>query len=103
MVLVSPIDTSAKTSSAQAGYAERSGVLRVLLITVNPNLGSDNPCTNKKQPKTPLIKKELQKLLEENIITPTRHSTWVSNLLVVRKKKGEIRLWVDFRNLNLLS
>jgi len=42
-------------------------------------------------------------LLEVNIIAPTRHSTWVSNLLVVRKKTCKIRLCVDFRNLNVSS
>jgi hypothetical protein len=31
------------------------------------------------------------------------HSTWVSNLVPVRKKSGEIRLCVDFRNLNRAS
>ena len=49
----------------------------------------------------PLIQKELQKLLSTNIIAPTRHSTWVSNLLVLRKKTCKIRLCVDFRNLNV--
>ena len=35
------------------------------------------------------------------IIAPTRHSSWCSNLVVVRKKNGGIRLCVDFRNLNI--
>lgn len=51
----------------------------------------------------PLIKKELEKMLNARIIAPTRHSEWVANLVVVRKKNGEIRLCVDFRNLNQLS
>jgi hypothetical protein len=42
-------------------------------------------------------------LLEAKIIAPTRHSTWVSNLVVVRKKTCEIRLCVDFKNLNVSS
>ncbi len=37
------------------------------------------------------------------IIFPVRHSTWVANLVPVRKKNGEIRLCVDFRNLNKAS
>ena len=32
-----------------------------------------------------------------------RHSEWVSNLVPVRKKYGEIRLYVDLRNLNRAS
>ena len=35
-------------------------------------------------------------------MTP-RFSKWVANLVLVRKKNGEIRLCVDFRNLNKVS
>jgi hypothetical protein len=48
----------------------------------------------------PTVKKELNKLLNAKIIFPVRHAQWVSNLVPVRKKSGEIRLCVDFRNLN---
>jgi hypothetical protein len=37
------------------------------------------------------------------MITPTRHSSWVANLVPIRKKIGEIRLCVIFKNLNQLS
>jgi hypothetical protein len=49
------------------------------------------------------IQKELQKMVDAGIIAPIRYSSWMSNLVVVRKKTGEIRLCVDFRNLNQLS
>jgi len=49
----------------------------------------------------PLVQKELQKMLATCIIVPTRHSYWCSNLVVVRKKNGGIRLCIDFRNFNL--
>jgi hypothetical protein len=49
----------------------------------------------------PLIQVELKKMLDVGIIAPTRHSSWCSNLVVVRKKNGGIRLCIDFRNLNL--
>jgi hypothetical protein len=39
---------------------------------------------------TPFIHKELQKMFAAKIIAPTRHSSWVSNLVVVRKKNGDI-------------
>jgi hypothetical protein len=48
----------------------------------------------------PFMKKEVKKLLDEKIIIPLRYSEWVANLVPVRKKNGEIRLCVDFRNLN---
>lgn len=46
----------------------------------------------------PLIEKEIKKLMAAKIIVPLKYSKWVANLVVVRKKSGEIRLCVDFRN-----
>jgi hypothetical protein len=43
---------------------------------------------------------ELKKLLDAKIIFQVRHSSWVENLVPVRKNYGEIRLCVDFINLN---
>ena len=51
----------------------------------------------------PVIDKEVKKLLDAKIIVPLRYSSWVENLVPVRKKNGEIRLCVDFRNLNRAS
>jgi hypothetical protein len=51
----------------------------------------------------PTVQKELNKLLSAKIIFPVRHTQWVSNLVPVRKKNGEIRLCVDFQNLNKAS
>ena len=49
------------------------------------------------------MQKELNKLIESSIIFPIKHTSWVSNLVPVRKKSGEIRLCVDFRDLNRAS
>ena len=49
---------------------------------------------------TLMIKKEIKKILNANIIIPLRYSKWIANFVVVRKKNGEIRLCVDFKNLN---
>jgi hypothetical protein len=43
-----------------------------------------------------MIEKEVMKLLDVKIIVPMRYSNWVENLVLVRKKSGEIRLCVDF-------
>jgi hypothetical protein len=51
----------------------------------------------------PLVKRDLKKLLIAKIIAPTRHLSWLANLVIVRKKSGEIRLCVYFRNLIQLS
>ena len=50
-----------------------------------------------------MIHSELKKLLDAKINFKVRHSEWVANLLLVGKKSGEIRLCVDFRNLNRAS
>ena len=50
-----------------------------------------------------MIQREVKKLLNANIIIPLRYSEWVVNLVPVRKKNGEIRLCVDFKNLNRSS
>jgi ribonuclease HI len=47
-----------------------------------------------------VVEKEVKNLLDENIIVPLRYFDWVANLVPVRKKSREIRLCVDFRNLN---
>ena len=51
----------------------------------------------------PLIQSEVKNLLDARIIFKVRHSEWVSNLVPVRKKSREIRLCMDFRNLNRAS
>jgi hypothetical protein len=49
------------------------------------------------------MEKEVKKLLDAQIIIHLRYSEWVANLVPVRNKNGEIRLCVDFRNLNRSS
>jgi hypothetical protein len=39
-------------------------------------------------------------MVKARIIEPIRYSSWVSNLFIVRKKTSEIRICVNFRNLN---
>jgi ribonuclease HI len=51
----------------------------------------------------PVIEKEIKNLLDAKIIIPLRYSKWIANLVIVRMKNGEIRLCVDFRNLNKFS
>jgi hypothetical protein len=51
----------------------------------------------------PLIEKEIMKMYDAKIIFPLRFSKWVSNLVPTQKKTGEIRLCIDFQNLNKVS
>ena len=46
------------------------------------------------------IKSELNKLMKAKIIFHVRHFKWVSNMVPVRKNNGDIRICIDFRNLN---
>jgi hypothetical protein len=50
-----------------------------------------------------VVEKEVKKILDAKIIVPLRCFDWVVNLVPVRKKSGEIRLCVEFRNLNKSS
>ena len=51
----------------------------------------------------PLVEKEIKNLFEDKIIMALRFSRWVENLVPVRKKNVEIRIYIDFRNLNKIS
>ena len=51
----------------------------------------------------PLIENEVKRMYHAQIIAPVRYYNWVSNLVPTRKKRREIRLCVDFRNLNKVS
>ena len=57
---------------------EESKPFRQKLRQINPKLA-------------PLVQKELQKMLAAGITAQTRHSSWCSNLVVARKKNGQIR------------
>ena len=48
----------------------------------------------------PIIEKEVKRLFEAKIIVNLRFLRWVANLVPVHKKNAEIRLCLDFKNLN---
>jgi hypothetical protein len=51
----------------------------------------------------PIMEKEVKKILDPKIIILLTYYEWVANLVPVRKKNGEIKLCVDFWNLNKIS
>ncbi|KAH9295073.1 hypothetical protein KI387_038661, partial [Taxus chinensis] len=73
-------------------------------IDLDPNI---KPIRQKQRPVNPkiepLMRKELSKLIEAKIIFPIKYSTWVENMVPVRKKNGEIQICMDFRDLNKAS
>ncbi|KAL0413584.1 UNVERIFIED_CONTAM: hypothetical protein Sradi_1560100 [Sesamum radiatum] len=48
----------------------------------------------------PLIEAEVNKLIEVGFIREVKYPIWISNIVPVRKKNGQIRVCVDFRDLN---
>lgn len=73
-------------------------------IPIKPNQKPFRQKMRRINPKLlPSIEKEVNRLYKSGIIVPIRFSDWISNLVHVRKKTGEIRLCIDFRNLNKVS
>jgi hypothetical protein len=46
------------------------------------------------------MKKEVERLIEANFIRPCRYAKWISNIVLVDKKNGKMRVCIDFRDLN---
>ena len=68
---------------------------------MNPIVKPYQPKLRKMHPSLePYMTKELEKFLKSRIIFRVRHTHWISKLVLVRKNNGEIRLYVDFQNLN---
>ena len=50
--------------------------------------------------KAAAIKAEVEKLLHVGFMYPVPLIDWVSNIVLVMKKKGTIRVFVDYRDVN---
>ena len=48
----------------------------------------------------PQIEVEVNKLIEGGFIREVKYPSWISNIVLVRKKNGQIRICVGFRDLN---
>ncbi|CAM8903253.1 unnamed protein product [Rhodiola kirilowii] len=48
----------------------------------------------------PEIEKEVNKLIDADFIREVKYPTWIANIVPVRKKNGQLRVCVDFRDLN---
>ncbi|XP_072084691.1 uncharacterized protein [Arachis hypogaea] len=46
------------------------------------------------------VKKEIEKLLAAKFVKPIQHPSWLANIVPVKKKNGQIRCCVDFRDLS---
>ncbi|XP_052202690.1 uncharacterized protein LOC127808243 [Diospyros lotus] len=65
---------------------------------------SYRPVRQKRRPMTPeryaALKKEVDKLLDNGFIREAQYPVWVANLVLVKKKNGKWRTYIDFTNLN---
>jgi len=48
----------------------------------------------------PVAKVEVQCLLDVRVIRPVRYPTWLSNVVLVKKKNDKWRMCIDFTSLN---
>ena len=46
------------------------------------------------------IKKKVQKQLDAGFLEVSKYPQWVANIVLVPKKDGKVRMWVDYRDLN---
>nr|CAD1824864.1 unnamed protein product [Ananas comosus var. bracteatus] len=49
------------------------------------------------------IKNEIESLLKVGFIRAARYVDWVSNIVLVQKKNGKLKVCIDFRNLNMAT
>ena len=48
----------------------------------------------------PEIEKEFNKLIKAGFIREVKYPTWIANIILLGKKSGQLRICVDFRDLN---
>lgn len=86
-------------------YEEMLGIGLAIVVHEIKTYPYAQPIRQKLRPvhlrKTTAIKAEIEKLLKAGFIYPAPLTDWVSNVIPVMKNQGTIRVYVDYRDLNL--
>ncbi|KAG9450485.1 hypothetical protein H6P81_010450 [Aristolochia fimbriata] len=85
-------------------YTEMPGLdprVTVHKLAVHPSVRPVKQSQRRFRPElVPEIEKEVDKLIAANFIREVKYPSWITNTVPVKKKTGQIRVCVDFRNLN---
>ena len=46
------------------------------------------------------VKEEIEKMIRAGFIRPCVYATWISSIVLVWKKSGKLRIYIDFRDLD---
>jgi hypothetical protein len=70
-------------------------------LTVDPGVSAVAQRRRKHSPeKSETAEKAVKDLLEANFISEAKYTTWLSNVLLVKKSNGKWRMCVDYTDLN---
>ncbi|GKV15581.1 hypothetical protein SLEP1_g26361 [Rubroshorea leprosula] len=88
-------------------YSEMPGLDRNLVehrLPIRPDFKPFKQPPRRMSPEVTLkVKEEIEQLLKVGFIRTSRYMEWLSNVVPVVKKNGNLRICVDFRNLNLAT
>jgi len=86
-------------------YEEMLGIFPSIMVHEIKNYPDIKPIWKKCIPvhpqKTTTIKEEVKKLLKVGFIYPVPLTKWVSNIILITKKQGTIRVCVNYMDLNM--
>ncbi|KAG9442397.1 hypothetical protein H6P81_018251 [Aristolochia fimbriata] len=85
-------------------YTEMPGLdpfVAVHKLAVHPSVRPVKQSQRRFRPElVPEIEKEVNKLIAANFIREVKYPSWIANIVPVKKKTGQIRVCVNFRDLN---
>ncbi|GKV12331.1 hypothetical protein SLEP1_g23488 [Rubroshorea leprosula] len=88
-------------------YSEMPGLDRNLVehkLPIRPDFKPFKQPPKRMSPEVTLkVKEEIERLLKVGFIRTSRYVEWLSNVVLVVKKNGKLRICVDFKNLNLAT